>query len=378
MKSKVQKKAINLLLAVSMLGMVSGSYISTAYAEGNSNVNQENPRTNTLANLEITGIKLDQPFSSDVKEYSATVENDVQTFKLLVEGSNPASSIFINGQTVTSGKEETFSLQTGINTFLITVSDGSQTANTYTLTITRKQSANNLLQTITLSAGALSPAFSSAITDYTVQVTNDVNAIMITPTAIDKTATIAVNGTLVKGAGVSVKLPDGKTDIIIVVTAENGDKRTYTLHVTKAADTSSTPNNSSQNNNSSKNNNFLPNNNSSQNSRDNSFLPTGQQQNAATEQKTSKATLSSLTVSNGTWGKDFSKNKFTYHVAVSNDVKTLTINPTASYNASTIMINGDSSKTIQLEDDKKTIIPIVVTYDDGDRKTYVLVFDRDE
>jgi hypothetical protein len=377
MKSKGQKKGINLLIAVSMLGMVSGAYIPTAYAEGNSNVNQENPRTNTLTNLGITGFNLDQTFSSDVKEYSATVENDVQTFTLLVEG-NPASSIFINGQTVTSGKEETYSLETGINTFLITVSDGSQTANTYTLRITRKQSANNTLQTIKLSAGELSPSFSSAMTDYSVQVTNDVNAIMITPTSIDKTATIEVNGTLVKGAGVSVKLPDGKTDILIVVTAENGDKRTYTLHVTKAADTSSTPNNSSQNNNSSKNDNFLPNNNSSQNSRNSSFLPTGQQQNSASEQKTSKATLSSLTISNGTWGSTFSKDKFTYHVAVSSDVKTLTINPTASYNASTIMINGDSSKTIQLEDDNKTIIPIVVTYDDGDRKTYVLVFDREE
>ncbi|MFF2450250.1 cadherin-like beta sandwich domain-containing protein [Neobacillus sp. NPDC058068] len=378
MKRKVQKKGINLLLAVSMLGMVSGSHISTAYAEGNPNVNQENPKTNTLANLEITGLKLDQPFSSDVKEYSATVENEVQSFKLLVEGSNPAASIIIKGQSITSGKEETFSLQTGKNTFLITVSDGSQTANTYTLTITRKQNGNNLLQNIKLSAGALSPAFSSEITDYSVQVTNDVNAIMITPASIDKTATIEVNGTIVKGAGVSVKLADGKADIVIAVTAENGDKRTYTIHVTKAAATSPEPNNSSQNNNSSKNNNFLPNNNSSQNNRNNSSMPTGLQQNSTTEQKTSKATLSSLTVSNGTWGSDFSKNKFTYHVAVSKDVKTITITPTASYNASTIMINGDSSKTIQLKDNQKTIIPIVVTYDDGDRKTYVLVFDRNE
>ncbi|MFJ7727639.1 cadherin-like beta sandwich domain-containing protein [Neobacillus sp. NPDC097160] len=372
MKRKVQKKGINLILAVSMLGMVSGPYISTAYAEGIPNVNQETPKTNTLANLEITGIKLDQPFSSDVKVYSATVENDVQTFKLLIEGSNPASSILINGQTVTSGKEETFSLQTGTNTFLITVSDGSQTANTYTLTITRQQSANNLLQNINLSAGALSPAFSSAITDYTVQVTNDVNTIVITPTSSENTATIEVNETLVKGAGVSVKLPDGKIDIIIAVTAENGDKRTYTLQVTKAAATSSTPNNSS------KNNNFLPNNNSSQKNSNSSSLPTGMQQNSALEQKTSKATLASLTVSNGTWGSPFSKNKFTYHVAVPKDVKTITLNPSPSYGTSNIMINGGSSKTIQLEDDNKTIIPIVVTYDDGDHKTYVLVFDRVE
>ncbi|EKN70727.1 cell wall binding repeat-containing protein [Neobacillus bataviensis LMG 21833] len=222
------------------------------------------------------------------------------------------------------------------------------------------------MQNIKLSAGALTPAFSSAITDYTVQVTNDVNAIMVTPTSIDKTATIEVNGTLVKGAGISVKLADGKTDIVIAVTAENGDKRTYTIHVTKAAATSLAPNNSSNNNNSSRNNSNI------------SFQPTSLQQNSAPEQKTSKATLSSLTVSEGTWDGTFSKDKFTYHIAVSKEAKTITISPTASYNASTITINGESSKTIQLEDDPKTIIPIVVTYDDGDRKTYVLVFDKME
>ncbi|CAH2713400.1 hypothetical protein BACCIP111895_00535 [Neobacillus rhizosphaerae] len=360
MKSKVQKKGMNVILTVSMLGMVSGSYIPTAYAESNTTAVQENLESNTLANLEIDEIKLDQTFTSEVKEYSATVGNDVPDIQLQVESSNPESSILINGQSVTSGTTGTYSLQTGKNTFLITVSDGSNTANTYILTITRKQNANNLLQNIKLSTGELSPIFSSTKTEYTVQVTNDADAIKITPTRIEKTATIKINNTLAKGEGVSVELPVGKSDIIIVVTAENGEEKTYTLHVIRAEGKDSKANISSQKN------------------RTNSFQQTAVQQNSGTVQKTSKATLSSLTVSEGTWDSSFTPNEFTYHVAVSSDVKTVTINPTASYSASTIMIEGGTSKTIQLEDNNKTIISVVVTYDDGDHKTYVLVFDKKE
>jgi hypothetical protein len=38
----------------------------------------------------------------------------------------------------------------------------------------------------------------------------------------------------------------------------------------------------------------------------------------------------------------------------------VTLNPTAKYSSSEILIEGSTSKTIKLDDDKKTIISVVV------------------
>lgn len=115
------------------------------------------------------------------------------------------------------------------------------------------------------------------------------------------------------------------------------------------------------------------------NSRNASAQPTDQQDGASTDtaEKPSKATLSSLTVSNGTWDSTFSANEFTYHITVPSDTATMSINPSALYSSSSVLIEGNTSKTITLEDDNKTVISVVVTYDDEDRKTYVLVIEKE-
>jgi hypothetical protein len=359
---KVPKRGITILLVSSMIGMGNYSYIPIAYAESTVPV-QANQSENTLSKLEIEGIKLNRDFTADVKEYSTTVENETKEINLLVESGNPESSITINDRSIKSGIASTFSLQTGENKFLITVTDGTHQQNTYTLTVTRKQNGINLLQNIQLSTGKLSPSFSSEIYEYNVGVANDVPSLTIKPIAAETTSTIKVNGTSLKEGSVSVDLPIGKSIITIVVTAENGEKRTYTI-------------NADRGNNSVNSQTTIP----TQNNRTNTFQPTMNQQinTTTTAQKVSKATLSSLTVNNGTWDSAFSTDEFTYHVSVGNDVDSITLSPTARYSSSTILIEGGTSKTIKLDDDNKTVISIVVTYSDDDRKTYVLVIDRKE
>ncbi|MFP5111024.1 cadherin-like beta sandwich domain-containing protein [Bacillaceae bacterium C204] len=382
MKQPKASKALNAMLIISMVWLGVGSYIPSAYAETNTAPVQENQSETTLSKLEIEGIELDQKFAADLYEYAATVGNEIETMKLLVESTNPESSITINGHAVISGAAGTYSLQTGENKFIIFVNNDSGTATTYTLTITREKNANNLLQNIELSKGELSPKFSSAVTDYKVEVPNEVPEVTIKPTAIETTSTIKVDGSLVVKDGVSVTLPVGKTDIIITVTAENGVQKTYTIHVTQAKaledkaiedkageDKITTPN---QNN---KPGFTQPI--SKANNRTNSTQPTTQQQGFVTPEKVSKALLSSLSVSEGTWDSTFTSEEFTYHVKVSSDVEEITLKPIAKYSSSEILIEGDNSKTIKLEDDKKTIISVVVTNYEDDRKTYVLVIDKE-
>ncbi|WP_144548659.1 cadherin-like beta sandwich domain-containing protein [Bacillus sp. X1(2014)] len=382
MKPLKSNKALNVILVFSLAWLGTGSPITSAYAETNTTTVQENQLASTLSKLEIEGMELDQKFNADLFEYTATVGNEVENIKLLVDSSNTDSSITINDQVIIHGSIGTYTLQTGENKFIIFVNNGNGSSNTYTLTVTREKNANTFLQSIELSKGELSPKFSSDVNDYKVNVPNEVPAITFKPTAIEATSTIRVNSTVAGKDGVDVSLPVGQSDIIITVTAENGTMKIYTIHVTREKDVDDkvveetpaevkTPAKNLNNNLGS----IQPN--TKTNNRTNASLPTSQQQSSLNTEKVSKALLSSLSVSEGTFDSAFTSNEFTYHVTVSSDMDEITLEPIAKYSSSEILIEGETSKTIKLESDKKTIISVVVTYDDDDRKTYVLVFDKE-
>jgi hypothetical protein len=379
----INKKSYNriyLILVTSMISVGTFSYIPSVYAENNQpSSDEEIQLTNSLSKLEIEGAALDQAFSANITAYTATVENEVSSIQILVEAASPNSSITINGQMVTNGKSDSLSLQTGENTILITVNDSSNQSNTYTLTITRKKNGNNSLNNINLSKGMLSPTFDPKITDYRVEVGNEVESITVSPEVAYETETIKVNGTVWEKKGIAIELPVGKSEIPILVTAENGEQKTYLLHVTRAAkQTNSLPGTSTNNRpgtSTSWNGNAKPSTSGySKSSTSGNLASTVQQLSNTSVQKTSTATLSSLTVSEGTWDSSFSKNEYTYHIALSSNVNTVTISPVANYSSAVISIEGGSTKTISLTE-SKTVISILVTRGD-DRKTYVLVFDK--
>ncbi|MFB5197120.1 cadherin-like beta sandwich domain-containing protein [Neobacillus sp. KR4-4] len=382
MKQSKPNKALNVFLVISLAWVGAGSSIPSVYAETNTSTVQENQLASNLSKLEIEGKELDQKFAADIFEYTATVGNEVENIKLLVDSSNTDASITINGKEIVKGTIGTYALQTGENKFIISVNNGTGSSNTYTLTVTREKNANNFLKSIELSKGELSPKFSSDVNEYNVNVPNEIPAITFKPTAIEATSTIKVNSTITGKNGVDVSLPVGQSDIMITVTAENGTKKIYTIHVTRmkavedkaVEDTPAEVKAPAANQ---KNNPVSIQPSTRINTRPNSAQPTSQQQSSLNTEKVSKALLSSLSVSEGTWDSNFTSDEFTYHITVSSDADEITLKPIAKYSRSEISIEGGTSKTIKLENDKKTIISVVVTYDDGDRKTYVLVFDKE-
>ena len=96
-------------------------------------------------------------------------------------------------------------------------------------------SSDASLRGLTISAGEL--AFDSATTRYAVEVEHDVTSVTLTPTASHAAATVAVNGAAVASgsASAAIALEAGENVIEVVVTAEDGTKRTYTVTVTRAA-----------------------------------------------------------------------------------------------------------------------------------------------
>ena len=94
------------------------------------------------------------------------------------------------------------------------------------------------LSALTISEGTL-PTFAAATISYTVSVGNDVASVTVTPTVADDDASVTVAGTAVTSATASgaITLNVGANAIAIVVTAQNGTEKTYTVTVTRAANT---------------------------------------------------------------------------------------------------------------------------------------------
>ena len=98
-------------------------------------------------------------------------------------------------------------------------------------------SADADLSALTLSAGDLVPAFAAATVDYTAEVGNAVARIRVTPTVNDATASVTVAGTAVASgaASAAIDLEVGANAIDIVVAAQDGTEKTYTVTVTRDA-----------------------------------------------------------------------------------------------------------------------------------------------
>lgn len=234
MKKGLKETSVKVILVGSLVGMGTFTYMPAAEAAEGTSVNLEEAKTvNSLSKLEIEGIALDQKFTEDVHDYSSTVGNDVEKITLLAASPNENAAIYVNGVKMTDGKLKDLTLQTGMNTFIITVSDGENETVTYNLKVEKHESDDNLLTSIGLSKGSLT--FDSKVTAYHASVENEVQSVTVTPTLSDSKAIVKVNGKDATSAGVKVTLPVGKTTVKITVIAENGDEKTYTLTITRAA-----------------------------------------------------------------------------------------------------------------------------------------------
>ncbi|MDP9150720.1 MAG: integrin [Myxococcota bacterium] len=103
---------------------------------------------------------------------------------------------------------------------------------------------SDLLSALAISAGVLSPPFSSGTPSYTAQVSASlgVTGFTVTPTAVDARATITVGGVVVTSGTASRPLalsaasPSATTPIDVSVTAPGGRTAHYTLVITNVPD----------------------------------------------------------------------------------------------------------------------------------------------
>ncbi len=114
----------------------------------------------------------------------------------------------------------------------VTATDGSSDARigtvSYSKTVAAPLSSENNLSSMTVSNATISPAFSASTTKYTAEVPFEVSKLSVSATAKDSKAKVKVNSPTLT--------PGGKTNVTVTVTAENGDKKTYTITVKRAQD----------------------------------------------------------------------------------------------------------------------------------------------
>lgn len=85
------------------------------------------------------------------------------------------------------------------------------------------KSSNNALSSLTVSAGTLTPAFDPAVTEYTLSLPQGTEKLTLTATPSDSNATVQGDGELT--------LQEGENTLPLVVTAEDGSAKAYTITV---------------------------------------------------------------------------------------------------------------------------------------------------
>lgn len=150
---------------------------------------------------------------------TATALSFNMTFKILKEGSHTIST-----STADAGDIDE-------NQFTPSKGSGTITGKTATTTPTTPETgnsqnnkdSNNKLSALQVYPGTLSPAFSADTMSYTVTVPADTTDVTISATAVSSKATVSVSG------GKDLKL--GVNEAKVIVVAENGSSRAYTLTI---------------------------------------------------------------------------------------------------------------------------------------------------
>lgn len=192
-----------------------------------------------LSNLVISAGTLTPTFSSSTTSYTASVPYATSTITLTPTVAATGSTVKVNGVAVASGNASSaIGLNVGSNTItaVVTAQDGV-TTKTYSVVVTRAAASTNaLLGNLVFNFGTLSPAFSPTTTSYTMNETNGISIITATPSVVDPTATVKVNGVTVASGSASgnITLAEGGNLVSIVVTAQSGATQTYSVVVTRA------------------------------------------------------------------------------------------------------------------------------------------------
>ena len=320
----------------------------------------------TLSGLTLTGavggeMPLSPIFYSATTSYTATVRHDESSITVAATPSQGTAVIKPDdSDTNTLGHQVDLEVGTATIQVTVTAQDGT-TKGTYTIRVTRVRLVQDAtLRSLTLSAGTLSPSFSSNRTAYRASVGNSVSSITIqaTPTVSGSTAQI---GGADATSGRRVSLNVGSNKIRVVVTARAGQTKTYTITVTRAGQTTSRGGGGGGGGGG------------------------GTVTQPDPKPPSKDATLKALALSGGaTLSPAFAPSTTAYTAQVDLDVETVKITATSARTRARVAITPADADTrtaghqIQLNEGANTITVVVTAEDGRTKETYTLTVRRAE
>lgn len=125
---------------------------------------------NKLSSLSIDNIEMNPKFSSDVTLYNFTVNNEIDSIN--INGTCSGTNCKVDGLGVKK-------LEIGQNQFILTVTAEDGSKNNYTININRKEKDVTYIQSLKIKDIDLFPKFNSDITDYTINIPNNLSKLDI-------------------------------------------------------------------------------------------------------------------------------------------------------------------------------------------------------
>lgn len=290
------------------------------------------------------------------------------------------------------------------------------------------------LETLSVPSGNLIPSFDPAQTNYNLIVPSNTTSIDVSASTLDETASAALNGIVIGNSGVeSIALQPGVNTVTIIVTAQGGMTKTYTVEITRELTHAEVPailnqpadqtvtiggeadlsvNATATNGglsyqwyfnttNSSVDGILIPGatsatysaptlvagtsyyyvkvtNTDSSATGNNTAEVTSEVAAVTVSTKSTNAYLEDLSLSSGVLSPVFTKNTETYTVNVQNSVTNITFTPIVEdIGKATVTVNGQSSTTAIPLTVGANVIQVVVTAEDGVmKKTYTITVNR--
>ncbi|GEM_PF-1116258 len=287
-----------------------------------------------LAALLLSAGNIAPNFNAGTTDYALSVTNDVQSTKVTVTTANEYATLTINDFPVKSNTPADIQLGVGATSITIKVTAQNGTEKSYKVQVTRAGNGNADLSGLTVAAGAISPSFSPDAVFYSLAVANSVDSTTITATVGIASSSLAIDkNAIASGSNTPVKLKVGVNSISVVVSAQNGEKKTYTVVITRAGN--------------------------------------------------GDAELSGITISGDTLSPHFSRTTFAYSMSVKNEISIITIHPQVSAATSTFSMTANAvaidsaslASPIPLHVGNNTI-EITVKAESGAEKKYAIKISR--
>jgi len=187
-------------------------------------VNIVTPRSTNanLSSLSIEGYNFTPAFSSSKQNgYTLTVPNDVATIKVNATAEDANATVSGTGNV---------NLNVGVNNVNVVVTAQNGGKKTYTIAVTRQalepvKSNDNNLNDLSVNGYTINPQFDKDQLNYTLSIPYEATEIIVNTLKSNENATVEVSG--------NTNLQVGENTVSITVTAENGDKKVYTIAVNR-------------------------------------------------------------------------------------------------------------------------------------------------